>query len=168
LRKAASADTTAGVAVSGGGDRKHFVDTSDGSEGEAEELEERLRARGEADLTIQRDVWRSTVKTKLLPREAFTEIVFEFNSLSPSYIADSLLDAMESHVLTDVPSRNGGEVNILNVPERLNPRYIVGVKIDRLPGNVSPVRALLCLIYDTGVAGTGGAASTRTVQADNF
>lgn len=93
--------------------------------------------------------------------QVYEERLFQFKDTSPAQVGDAVLKAMspatktyasgtvdrgQARVATAGDDYNPNERGILFVADGLAPRFVVAVKVHRLPGFVSPVRALVGIV----------------------
>jgi hypothetical protein len=113
----------------GDGDRK-FSETSkllkenQGQEGALSKAKDNLR--------VLRQLWRRSIIGPLQKTQVFAEMLFNFKHAETSRISDQVIAKLGS---------------MLSKGDTQQPKFALGVKIDRLPGMISPVRVLVCCVY---------------------
>jgi len=85
------------------------------------------------DLNFIRDLWREDIVAPLSTDREYVESVLHFKHADTSKISDQVIRKI------------GG--SLLKKPDHLNPQYAIGVRIDRLPGEISPVSVMVVCIY---------------------
>jgi len=89
---------------------------------------------GYKDIEAIREVWYKDIIESIPNTRKYEELMFFFKHADSSRISDRIVEKIAK--------------KFLHIPNSRNPRYVVAVKIHRLPGYISPVRVLVCVIYD--------------------
>eukprot|EP00466_Bigelowiella_natans_P017805 jgi/Bigna1/62069/fgenesh1_kg.30_\ len=84
----------------------------------------------ETNLGIFREIWQNEIIEALPENRVFSEMVFHFKHANTSKISDVIITKIAD--------------SLLRKPDKLKPKYAVGVKIKRLPGMISPLAIMIC------------------------
>lgn len=105
------------------------------------------------NLDAIRELWTQDVVGPLSKSQRYSEALFHFKHADTSRVSDRVIE---------------GAKTLLGIPDSASPRYGVGVKIDRLPGMVSPARILICCIYsDVSSASARQENDDNTLETDH-
>mmetsp|Transcript_43208 Transcript_43208/g.70229 ORF Transcript_43208/g.70229 Transcript_43208/m.70229 type:complete len:1342 (+) Transcript_43208:86-4111(+) len=88
---------------------------------------------GYRDIERYKEIWLNEILESIPSAQKYEERMFFFKHADASRISDKVIGSID---------------RMLKVRSDRNPRFCVAAKIHRLPGYISPVRILVCIVHD--------------------